>query len=44
MMLVAAPIDEPEKKGGKRKLRVEEEDQEYIGVCEVGLLACSSFI
>ena len=36
MLLVAAPIDEPEKKGGKRKLRVEEEDQEYIAVCEDG--------
>lgn len=36
MMLVAAPIDEPEKKGGKRRLRVEEEDQEFIAVCEDG--------
>ena len=36
MLLVPAPIDEPEKKGGKRKLRVEEEDQEYIGICEDG--------
>lgn len=36
MILVAAPLDEPEKKGGKRKLRVDEEDQEFIAVCEDG--------
>ena len=36
MMLVAAPMDEPEKKGGLKKLRVEEEDQEFVGICEDG--------
>jgi len=36
MMLVAAPMDEPEKKGGLKKLRIEEEDQEFVGICEDG--------
>ena len=31
MLLTAAPMDEPEKKGGKRKIRLDEEDQEFIG-------------
>ena len=32
MILATAPLEEAEKKGGKRKLKIEEEDQEFI-VC-----------
>lgn len=32
MMLATAPVEEGEKKGGKKKLKIEEEDQEFI-VC-----------
>ena len=34
-VLAGVPIDEPEKKGGQRKVRV---DEEYIGTCEDGRL------
>lgn len=30
MLLAPAPVEEPDKKGGKKKLKIEEEDQEFI--------------
>eukprot|EP00596_Hydrurales_sp_CCMP1899_P006853 CAMPEP_0119040746 /NCGR_PEP_ID=MMETSP1177-20130426/10741_1 /TAXON_ID=2985 /ORGANISM="Ochromonas sp, Strain CCMP1899" /LENGTH=392 /DNA_ID=CAMNT_0007006067 /DNA_START=122 /DNA_END=1299 /DNA_ORIENTATION=- len=36
MLLVSAPTEEAEKKGAPKKVRIDEEDQEYIGVCEDG--------
>jgi translation initiation factor eIF-2B subunit gamma len=33
VVLTGVPIDEPDKKGGIAKIRVEKEDQEIIGIC-----------
>ena len=34
--LYAAPIEEPDKKGGKPKLKIDDQDQEYIGITDTG--------
>ena len=36
MLLASAPFDEAEKKGAPKKMRLDEEDQEYIGMCDDG--------
>jgi translation initiation factor eIF-2B subunit gamma len=36
MLLVSAPSEEAEKKGAPKKILIDEEDQEYIGICEDG--------
>jgi hypothetical protein len=42
MILSAVIPDEPDKKGGPKKIKIDEEDQEYIGICEKGRVVMKS--
>lgn len=42
MILSAVTPDEPDKKGGPKKIKIDEEDQEYIGICEKGRVVMKS--
>jgi hypothetical protein len=39
MLLTAIPVDEPDKKGGTKKIIIDEDDQEFIGRCDDGRIA-----
>ena len=42
MILSAVAPDEPDKKGGPKKIKIDEEDQEYIGICDKGRVVMKS--
>ena len=42
MILSAIEPEESDKKGGPKKIKVDEEDQEYIGICEKGRVVIKS--